>query len=62
VEIHLFRDRQDRLVAFLTKAASVPFRVAQDLARQAVEAVGPPERPASRLVMDAGSIPTSGSL
>lgn len=62
VEVHLFRDRSRQVVAFVTKAASIPVQVAQQLASQALQAIGAIEGLAPRVVIDAGSIPTSGSL
>ncbi len=62
VEVHLFRDPDDRHVAFVTKAASIPVQIAQQLAREALHVITAIQGAAPRVVIDAGSIATSGSL
>lgn len=62
VEVHVFKADEGDFVAYITKAASVPLAMAQDLATQALRLIGAIEGTRPRVVIDAGSIPTSGSL
>jgi len=60
VEVHLFRRANSR-VAFVTKDANVPVRMAQQLVYQAVALLSD-EWSAAKTVVDSGSIPVSGRL